>query len=124
MTLTIDTPLGFSDAFIQLITQSEAAASIDASNTNPYLLLRTGHYLSGKGLSLLSVMKDMGSQAAKWIHGKVLMNVGGYSMANAGGRLAGTVLSGRACQPQGFEGSPWWSAAFLSFRLPETGQDQ
>jgi predicted MFS family arabinose efflux permease len=56
---------------------------------------------------------------------KVSMNVGFYYMANAGGRLAGTVLSGWAYQTHGLEGCLWWSAAFvlatvlLSIRLPE-----
>ncbi|MGD8589050.1 MAG: organoarsenical effux MFS transporter ArsJ [Chromatiales bacterium] len=59
-------------------------------------------------------------------HDKVAMNVGFYYMANAGGRLAGTVLSGWVYQTQGLEGCLWWSAAFvlmaglLSFGLPET----
>jgi hypothetical protein len=58
---------------------------------------------------------------------KVSMNVGFYYMANAGGRLAGTVLSGWAYQTQGLEGCLWWSAAFvlvsalLSLRLPAQG---
>ena len=56
---------------------------------------------------------------------KVSMNVGFYYMANAGGRLTGTVLSGWAYQQYGLEGCLWWSAAFvlltllLSLRLPE-----
>ena len=55
---------------------------------------------------------------------KVSMNVGFYYMANAGGRLAGTVLSGLVYQTQGLTGCLWWSAAFvlaaaaLSFKLP------
>lgn len=55
---------------------------------------------------------------------KVAMNVGFYYMANAGGRLAGTVLSGWAYQHHGLEGCLWLSAAFvltaglLSMRLP------
>ena len=55
---------------------------------------------------------------------KVSMNVGFYYMANAGGRLAGTLLSGWAYQTQGLEGCLWWSAGFvlaaalLSFGLP------
>jgi predicted MFS family arabinose efflux permease len=54
----------------------------------------------------------------------VSMNVGFYYMANAGGRLAGTVLSGWVYQTQGLTGCLWWSTAFvlaaalLSFRLP------
>jgi predicted MFS family arabinose efflux permease len=45
-------------------------------------------------------------------------------MANAGGRLAGTILSGLVYQTQGLAGCLWWSAAFvlvaavLSFKLP------
>ncbi len=58
-------------------------------------------------------------------HDKVAMSVGFYYMANAGGRLLGTVLSGWAYQNQGLEGCLWWSAGFvlmaalLSFALPE-----
>jgi predicted MFS family arabinose efflux permease len=56
---------------------------------------------------------------------RVSMNVGFYYMANAGGRLVGTVLSGWAYQTHGLPGCLWWSvgfvlaAALLSFRLPE-----
>ncbi|NCA69050.1 MAG: MFS transporter [Sphingobacteriia bacterium] len=59
---------------------------------------------------------------------KVSLNVGFYYMANAGGRLAGTVLSGLVYQTQGLEGCLWWSAGFvlaaflLSWRLPEVEQ--
>lgn len=57
-------------------------------------------------------------------HDRVAMNVGFYYMANAGGRLTGTVLSGWAYQTYGLEGCLWWSSAFvlaaalLSLRLP------
>jgi len=56
---------------------------------------------------------------------KVSMNVGFYYMANAGGRLTGTVLSGWAYQAHGMEGCLWWSSGFvllallLSLRLPQ-----
>lgn len=69
VTLAIDTPLGFSEAFIQLVTHSKAATAIEASNTNPYLFRRTEHYLFEQGLSPLSAIKDMiGSQATKGMH--------------------------------------------------------
>jgi predicted MFS family arabinose efflux permease len=61
---------------------------------------------------------------------KVSMNVGFYYMANAGGRLAGTVLSGWAYQTHGLSGCLWWStalvlaAALLSLRLPEVPADE
>ena len=58
-------------------------------------------------------------------HDKVAMNVGFYYMANAAGRLTGTVLSGWVYQTQGLEGCLWWStgfvlaAALISFALPQ-----
>lgn len=58
-------------------------------------------------------------------HDKVAINVGFYYMANAGGRLAGTVLSGWIFQVYGLEACLWWSsgfvltAALLSFALPQ-----
>jgi MFS family permease len=57
---------------------------------------------------------------------KVSMNVGFYYMANAGGRLAGTILSGLLYQWQGLGACLWASAAFvvaagvLSLLLPRT----
>ena len=43
----------------------------------------------------------------------VSLDVGFYYMANAGGRLAGTVLSGLIYQTQGITGCLWWSAGFV-----------
>ena len=57
---------------------------------------------------------------------KVAMNVGFYDMANAGGRLIGTVLSGLLYQWYGLVGCLWASVAFvlaaglLSMLLPTT----
>ncbi|MFI0413941.1 MAG: MFS transporter, partial [Candidatus Thiodiazotropha sp.] len=62
-------------------------------------------------------------------HEKVAMNVGFYYMANAGGRLLGTVLSGLIYQLHGLTGCLWWSAGFvlaaalLSFGLPEVKRE-
>jgi predicted MFS family arabinose efflux permease len=62
-------------------------------------------------------------------HDKVSMNVGFYYMANAGGRLAGTVLSGLMYQTHGLIGCLWLSTAFvvmaglLSFALPNLDRD-
>lgn len=56
---------------------------------------------------------------------EVSMNVGFYYMANAAGRLAGTVLSGLVYQTDGLAGCLWVAsgllvfAALLSRRLPE-----
>ena len=58
-------------------------------------------------------------------HDKVALKVGFYYMANAGGRLAGTVLSGWSYQQYGLEGCLWFSAVFVlmslmfSLRLPK-----
>ena len=58
---------------------------------------------------------------------KVALNVGFYYMANAGGRLAGTVLSGWLFQVAGLPGCLWASAALalaaggLSLLLPAVG---
>ncbi len=41
------------------------------------------------------------------------MNVGFYYMANAGGRLAGTLLSGWIYRQQGLEGCLWGSAILV-----------
>ena len=55
---------------------------------------------------------------------KVAMNVGFYYMANAGGRLVGTLLSGLLFQTSGLGGCLWGSAAFagcaalISVKLP------
>ena len=57
-------------------------------------------------------------------HDKVALNVGFYYMANAAGRLTGTLLSGWAYQVGGLEACLWWSSAFLlitallSLKLP------
>jgi hypothetical protein len=58
---------------------------------------------------------------------KVAMNVGFYYMANAGGRLGGTVLSGLLYQWQGLEACLWAAVGFvlaaglLSLLLPVAG---
>ncbi|HIE54292.1 MAG TPA: MFS transporter, partial [Chromatiaceae bacterium] len=82
------------------------------------------------GLMLFGVVFAINSAIHSYLilayssHEKVAMNVGFYYMANAGGRLAGTVLSGWAYQQWGLEGCLWWSAAFvfmatlLSLTLP------
>jgi len=61
---------------------------------------------------------------------KVSLNVGFYYMANAGGRLIGTVLSGFVFQVWGLTGCLWWSVGFvlaasiLSFKLPTLSELQ
>jgi len=63
-------------------------------------------------------------------HDKVAMNVGFYYMANAGGRLTGTVISGWSYQAHGLEACLLWSVAFilmaalLSSPLPESSNKE
>lgn len=87
------------------------------------------------GLILFGVVFAINSAVHSYLilayseHDKVAMSVGFYYMANAGGRLVGTVLSGWAYQTQGLEGCLWWStvfvlaAALLSFALPEVKEE-
>ncbi|MEQ8233782.1 MAG: organoarsenical effux MFS transporter ArsJ [Gammaproteobacteria bacterium] len=84
------------------------------------------------GLGLFAVVFALNSALHSYLvlayasRERVSLDVGFYYMANAGGRLAGTVVSGYAYQAHGLEGCLWWSVAFLasaallSLRLPET----
>jgi len=65
----IDTPLGFSTPFVDLVVHGRAVDTLGASSTNPYLHRKTEHFLFQRGLSPLSPLKDMiGSQATKGLH--------------------------------------------------------
>ena len=68
--LAIDTPLGFSDAFVSLLQRGDYHSKpIGDSASNPYTLRYTERFLVGRGLKPLSAVKDMiGSQATKGIH--------------------------------------------------------
>jgi len=71
------------------------------------------------GLSLFGIVFAINSAIHSYLvvawskQEQVSMNVGFYYMANAGGRLAGTVLSGWVYQTAGLAGCLWWSAVFL-----------
>ncbi|OGS95008.1 MAG: hypothetical protein A3H31_05665 [Gallionellales bacterium RIFCSPLOWO2_02_FULL_57_47] len=67
--MAIDAPLGFSEAFTQLVIRLECEALIGQSDTNPYLFRHTEQFLFDHGLRPLSAIKDMiGSQATKGMH--------------------------------------------------------
>jgi hypothetical protein len=69
ITLAIDTPLGFSQAFVGLANGLQCVEPIGQSNTNPYLFRHTERFLFEHGLTPLSAVKDMiGSQATKGMH--------------------------------------------------------
>lgn len=68
-TLAIDTPLGFSQEFVRLISGLQAAGPLGQSDQNPYLFRQTERQLFTAGLRPLSAVKDMiGSQATKGMH--------------------------------------------------------
>lgn len=68
-TLAIDTPLGFSTEFQNLITSREPQLSVGSSDTNEYLYRKTERLLFERQKRPLSAIKDMiGSQATKGIH--------------------------------------------------------
>ncbi|MEW7980836.1 MAG: organoarsenical effux MFS transporter ArsJ, partial [Candidatus Sedimenticola endophacoides] len=82
------------------------------------------------GLALFGAVFAVNSEVHSYLilaysaHEEVAVNVGFYYMANAGGRLAGTLLSGAIYQVWGLEGCLLGSLLFLvcafllSFRLP------
>lgn len=71
------------------------------------------------GLALFGIVFAINSAVHSYLilsysdHDKVAVNVGFYYMANAGGRLVGTVLSGWSFQQFGLEGCLWISAGFV-----------
>ena len=101
-----------------------AAIAIGLSlDTQPQLILIVGLIAFGVVFAINSAVHSY--LIVAWSeHDKVSMNVGFYYMANAGGRLTGTVLSGWIYQTQGIVGCLWWSSAFvlaagiISMRLP------
>jgi predicted MFS family arabinose efflux permease len=109
-------------AFILAVFPAAMALALQ-SGLNPTLVLVTGLVLFGAVFAINSAVHSYLILAYSDFD-KVSMNVGFYYMANAGGRLAGTILSGLVYQTQGLIGCLWWSAAFvlaaavLSFKLP------
>lgn len=69
VTLAIDTPLGFPEAFVGLVTGLKCMGLIEHFDTNLYLFRKTERHLFELGLTPLSAIKDMiGSQATKGMH--------------------------------------------------------
>jgi len=97
------------------------------SSANPAWILIPGLMVFGAVFAVNSALHSYLILAYS-DHDKVSLNVGFYYMANAGGRLAGTVLSGLVYQTQGLSGCLWWSSAMLllalllSLKLPVLAQ--
>jgi hypothetical protein len=69
VTMSIDTPLGFPDELIALITRNGSVEPGETSGLNRYLFRHTERHLFERGLRPLSAIKDMiGSQATKGMH--------------------------------------------------------
>lgn len=70
ITLGVDTPLGFPQAFRQLINGLTSVKWIDGNyDANPYLFRKTEQFLFDHQIKPLSAIKDMiGSQATKGMH--------------------------------------------------------
>jgi len=69
VTLAIDTPLGFSNDFVALLTGTATTKPFSKFSENPYLYRETELLLFQHGFSPLSAVKDMiGSQATKGLH--------------------------------------------------------
>lgn len=69
VTMAIDTPLGFSEEFVRLITGQGCVEPHETSGLNRYLFRHTERQLFERELRPLSAIKDMiGSQATKGMH--------------------------------------------------------
>lgn len=68
--LAVDAPLGYSEAFVNLVTTYSAHPSqIDKFKDNPYIFRATERFLYDKGYTPLSAVNHMiGSQSTKAIH--------------------------------------------------------
>ncbi len=110
-------------AFVLMLLPAAIALALQ-QGLEPGLVIITGLLLFGVVFAINSAVHSY--LIIAWAeHDKVSLNVGFYYMANAAGRLTGTVLSGWIYQTQGLTGCLWWSAAFvlsaflISQRLPE-----
>ncbi|MEA3291820.1 MAG: organoarsenical effux MFS transporter ArsJ [Pseudomonadota bacterium] len=110
-------------AFLLVLLPAGIALAL-GQGWNPTLVLVVGLVLFGIAFAINSAVHSYLILAYSDFD-KVSMNVGFYYMANAAGRLTGTVLSGWAYQVYGLEGCLWFSAglvlaaALFSFKLPE-----
>ena len=132
------TPTGFTAkilAFIlALIPAGIAIALMQNANLQSSANLASAELIVISGLFIFGILFAINSAVHSYLilayadHDKVAMNVGFYYMANAAGRLTGTVLSGLIYQSYGLIGCLWVSAGFLivagglSFMLPREPQ--
>lgn len=118
----VDGPAAQHWAFILLVIPLALIAALRAG-LNPSVALMIG-------LAAFAVVFAINSAVHSYLvlaytdEDSVALNVGFYYMANAGGRLLGTLLSGLIFQREGFNGCLWGSAvmilmaALISIQLP------
>jgi predicted MFS family arabinose efflux permease len=113
-------------AFVLAIFPALIAIAITSGSVNPSIVIVFGLIAFGIAFALNSAVHSY--LILRYAAGdKVAMNVGFYYMANAGGRLAGTLLSGALYQWQGLDACLWASvilvlgAGTLSLLLPRVG---
>jgi MFS family permease len=113
-------------AFVLAIFPALIAIAITSGRVNPSIVIVAGLIAFGIAFALNSAVHSY--LILRYAAGdKVAMNVGFYYMANAGGRLAGTLLSGLLYQWQGLAACLWASvilvlgAGALSLLLPRVG---
>ncbi|MFY9487243.1 MAG: organoarsenical effux MFS transporter ArsJ, partial [Solirubrobacterales bacterium] len=95
-----------------LATLPAAIATVLIAGVNPTLTLVAGLIFFGAVFALNSAVHSF--LILDYADGdKVAMNVGFYYMANAAGRLTGTILSGVLYQVSGLEACLWASAVML-----------
>ena len=124
---TGETPTGRTAAKLASLLAAfpAAIAASLAANLDPTFVLVTGLILFGVVFALNSAVHSY-LVLAYAEDETVAKNVGFYYMANAGGRLLGTILSGAVYQWLGLEGCLWFSvalvliAATISLWLPGT----
>ncbi|MGI9117298.1 MAG: organoarsenical effux MFS transporter ArsJ [Gaiellales bacterium] len=107
-------PTGFTAAWLAFLLALFPAgiATALAADVDPATVLVAGLILFGVVFALNSAVHSF--LILHYADGdKVAMNVGFYYMANAGGRLAGTVLSGLLYEWQGLEACLWASALMV-----------
>ncbi len=121
-------PSGFTAAWLAFVLAVFPAgiAIALATGTDATTVLVVGLILFGVVFALNSAVHSF--LILHYAEGdRVAMNVGFYYMANAGGRLVGTLLSGLLYQWQGLEACLWASAIMvlaagaISLALPRTG---
>ena len=129
-------PTGRTALWLALILSAIPTGIALAMNSSPSLSLSQGNtsdlsWIVVIGLMVFGIVFAINSAVHSYLilaysdNDKVSMNVGFYYMANAGGRLTGTVLSGLVYQFYGLVGCLWISAGFvliaaiLSLGLPK-----